>query len=132
MRNVARAKWIANFDIEDLVSSILRNGMLISMGFIIASLVFRWIGNEEASFGPNLQAKSIPTMILSDLPKLGLPNFRPSLLLHLGVAVLLLTPYVRVFASMVYFTLIERSRKYVLFTSFVLLILTIILLTELV
>jgi len=37
---------------------------------------------------------------------------------------LLLTPYARVLASMLYFALVERNRKYTAFTTFVLLTLT--------
>ena len=37
---------------------------------------------------------------------------------------LLLTPYVRVLASMLYFALVERNLKYSVFTAFVLLVLT--------
>jgi uncharacterized membrane protein len=49
---------------------------------------------------------------------------RPRLLVNLGIAVLMLTPYVRVLASMLYFMLVERNLKYGLFTAFVLAMLT--------
>ena len=131
-KDVARAKWIANFDMESLISLILRTGMLISLGFIFAGLIIGWADQEHASLGPNLKAKSVPILILVDLQQIGSPGFWPRLFIHLGVSALLLTPYVRVLASMAYFTWVDRSRKQVAFTGFVVAILTIILLTSLV
>ena len=132
MDNIARAKWIASFDMESLISSILRTGMLISMSLTLLSLVPGWLEKGQVDFGPNMKAKSIPLLILADFQQIHVPGFWPRLLMHLGFAVLLLTPFVRVVASLVYFTLVERSPKQALFTTFVLVILTIILLTNLV
>lgn len=132
MDKVDRAKWVASFDMESLVSSILRNGTLLSMSLILMSLALRWIGNGQADFGTNMKARSIPLLILADLQQAHSPGFWPRLLMHLGFAALLLTPYVRVLASLAYFTLVGRSPKQALFTSFVLVVLTIILLTKLV
>ena len=132
LKDVAWAKRIANFDMESLISSILRTGMLSSTGFIFTGLIIGWADQERASLGPNLKAKSVPLLILADLQQIGSPGFWPRFLIHLGVATLLLTPYVRVLASMAYFTWVDRSRKQVAFTGFVLIILTIILLTRLV
>ena len=39
MKRVARLLWIARFDMEDLTSSLLRNGTLISLWLIVASLL---------------------------------------------------------------------------------------------
>jgi uncharacterized membrane protein len=55
---------------------------------------------------------------------LATPALRPRLLVNLGIGVLLLTPYVRVLASLVYFATVERDPKYALFTAFVLAVLT--------
>ena len=49
---------------------------------------------------------------------------RPRMLVNLGIAALMLTPYVRVLMSMLYFALVERNRKYAVFTAFVLAMLT--------
>ena len=48
----------------------------------------------------------------------------PRLLVILGVAVLLFTPFLRVLASVVFFAAVERNWKYTVFTSFVLIVLT--------
>jgi uncharacterized membrane protein len=44
--------------------------------------------------------------------------------ISLGVATLLLTPYLRVLASIGYFAFVERDLKYTLFTTFVFAVLT--------
>jgi len=44
--------------------------------------------------------------------------------MNVGLAVLMLTPYARVLASVLYFALVERSAKYTIFTGFVLAVLT--------
>lgn len=132
MKDVARLKWIAGFDMESLISSVLRNGTALSMILILAGLAIQEIGKTKGGFGPNLHARSIPQLILVDLNQTGLPEFWPRLLLYLGVSALLLTPYIRVVASMIYFAYVDRSWKHAIFTGVVLVILTIGLLTDLV
>jgi uncharacterized membrane protein len=51
-------------------------------------------------------------------------HIRPRLLVNFGLAILLLTPYVRVVASFFYFAFIENNAKYAVFTSIVLGVLT--------
>ncbi len=51
-------------------------------------------------------------------------EFRPRLLVSLGIAALLLTPYLRVLASLLFFAFVEHNWKYSLFTGFVLAVLT--------
>ena len=70
MKRLYRATRLARFDIEPLLSAILRNGLLTSMGLIIAGLVAQWVEPGQTSFGPNLQAKSIPLLILNDIRRL--------------------------------------------------------------
>ena len=42
---------------------------------------------------------------------------RPRMLVNLGIAALMLTPYVRVLMSMLYFVFVERNVKYAVFTA---------------
>ena len=133
MRKVARARWISNFDMEDLISSILQGGMIIGLGFTLVSLALRWaetgcvMGVEEPIAGV-----SVTAIFLSDLRQIGFPQQWPSVTMRLAILVLLITPYVRVVASMVYFAVVERSWKQALFTGLVFIILTITLFTALV
>lgn len=132
MRPVDRARWLARFDMEHLVSAILRNGMLISMGLVLAGLVLQWWRRETGILAPVLQAESLPALILRNLPRIREVGAWPSVCIHLGISVLLLTPYLRVLASLIYFVQVERSWKHALFTGIVLALLTITLLTTLV
>jgi uncharacterized membrane protein len=50
------------------------------------------------------------------------PN--PHCLISLGIAALMLTPYVRVLASLIFFAAVEHNGKYAAFTAFVLAVLT--------
>jgi uncharacterized membrane protein len=61
---------------------------------------------------------------LLELVRGGLPHQKGLLLMSLGVAVLVLTPYVRVVLSVLHFAQ-ERNVKYVLITLFVLTLLTV-------
>jgi uncharacterized membrane protein len=51
-------------------------------------------------------------------------DIRSRLFINSGIVVLLLTPYVRVLASMLYFAAVEHNLKYTLFTGFVFSVLT--------
>ena len=46
--------------------------------------------------------------------------------ISLGIAALLLTPYLRVLVSSGYFAFVERDLKYTLFTTFVFAVLTLV------
>lgn len=132
MKNIVRLKWIAAFDMENLTGSLLRNGTLVSIGLILVSLGIGWNERAQGTLHLELKAENIPALILTDLQKMNLPGFWSQFLLHLGVSTLLLTPYLRVLASLVYFAGVDRSWKQVIFTGTVLIILTILLLTTLV
>jgi len=134
MRKTARAEWLSRFDMENLLSSILRNGALISIGLISASVLLRWFEKDQGvSLGRSIQAVSVPALLSADFPRVASRGTYPStLLMHLGLSMLLLTPYLRVVASTMYFAFVERNWKYVLFSSLVLILLTITLLTNLV
>ena len=132
MRNTARARWIAGFDIEPLMSAILRNGLLLSMGLIVAGLVVQSRAMGRLDFGYMLQAGSVPEMLQNDLQRVSASDFRSRLLLDMGVSALMITSYLRVLASMVYFAFVDCNRTNLLFTAIVFIILTIVLLTTLV
>ncbi len=129
MNTVGKVQWLARFDLEPLLSAILRNGLLLSIGLVSVSLCMQALGNAPGD-QHLLQAESLPLLIWADLHRAGTSGFWPRFLLDLGVVVLLLTQYVRVAISMVYFAYVERSKKHVLFSSVVLVILTVVLLTE--
>ncbi len=129
MKSTARARWIANFDIEPLMSAILRNGMLISMVLIAASLIVQWMQTGRPTLEYMLQGDSIPELILKDFQHMDSPNFWSDLLIDCGISVLMLTSYIRVLVSMVYCAYIDPDRTNLVLTFIVFVILTIVLMT---
>ena len=127
MTPIARATWIARFDMEDLISVILRSGMLIGMGLVMAGLTLQVIGAGRGGLEARLQGTNVLQFMLADLPRVGSPLLWPALLAHLGVAVVLLTPYARIVASLYYFAYVERRWTHALLTSLTLIALTYIL-----
>ena len=127
MINVRRAKWIASFDMEDLISLILSRGMILGVGCILAGVLLHWMGLGEGIPATTIQGINVFHFVLADLPRMGSVPFWPTLLIHMGIAILLYMPYVRVAASVVYFACIQRSWKHAYLESLVLAILTYIL-----
>ena len=110
----------AGFDVESLVGYTLLGGVLLSMSLVAAGLAWHWVAWGDLRFDYALPATTVAGFVATDFRQLFSEAPRPRLLMNLGLAVLMLTPYVRVLASMVYFACVERNGKYTLFTAFVL------------
>jgi uncharacterized membrane protein len=115
---------VTRFDMEILVGSILQYGLLLSVALLVAGLAWHWtttrqLGTEYVVTGMNLFQ-----FLLADVRQAILGTMRPRLLVSLGLAVLLMTPYTRVMASLAYFAFVERNWKYALFTAFVFVVLS--------
>jgi len=111
-------------DMGKLIGYVLLVGVLLSLALIAAGLIWRWsaTGSLEAEYvirGMNLSEFAART-----IGRVAEGGVRPDTLLNLGICVLLLTPFVRVLASVVYFAAAEHNWKYTAFTSLVLVILT--------
>ena len=129
-KNINRIKWLAGFDMEPLLSSIFLYGTILSVLLISSALVIHLRnGGMPINLGVSFHARSIPQLLINDLNRFERPHFWPQFLLHLGFSILLLTPYFRLVASMVYFGWIEKSWKHAAFTGFVLVLLMIGLFT---
>ena len=75
-------------------------------------------------FDYHVAGTNVFQFLVVDVRQLLVGSLRPRLLVNLGIAVLMLTPYARVLASLVYFAVVERNWKYTGFTAFVLTTLT--------
>ena len=115
-----RPKGSSTFEVETLVGSILFVGVTISSALLIVGLVWHWMTTGHF----DLDYPSFAQFLLIDLHQLFSNALQPRSLINLGLAILMVTPYVRVFASIVYFAFIERNWKYSVFTSFVFAVLT--------
>lgn len=107
-----------------LVGSILFVGVTISSALLMVGLVWHWMTTGHFDLDYPIVATSFAQFLLIDLHQLFSNALQPRSLISLGLAILMVTPYVRVFASIVYFAFIERNWKYSLFTSFVCAVLT--------
>ena len=107
-----------------MVGYTLMAGVLTSLVLIVAGLAWHWIVRGTLQFDYTLPGTNVADFLRADVEQATLAPARPRLLVNWGIAVLLLTPYVRVLASMIYFALVDRDWKYTLFTAFVLGMLT--------
>jgi uncharacterized membrane protein len=98
--------------------------VLLSMALIIAGLIWQWAVTGHLAFNYTISGMNLFRFVLTDVRQLATHAFSARLLVNLGIVALLLTPYVRVLASMIYFILMEHNWKYAAFTGFVLSVLT--------
>jgi uncharacterized membrane protein len=102
-----------------VIGSILLVGVLFSLTLIVAGLAWHWalVGHLQLDY--TVTSKNLFQFLLADLRRLASGAIQPQLAISTGIVVLMLTPYVRVLASVLYFGLVERNWKYTLFTGFV-------------
>jgi uncharacterized membrane protein len=112
------------FDMESLVGAILLTGVLLSVAVLTVGFVWRWIRVGNLQFEHSIAGMNFFEFVSSTLQQMASRAFRPRLFLNLGIGVLMLTPFVRVLASVFYFAFAEHNWKYTLFTTFVLSVLT--------
>ena len=112
------------FDMESLVGYILLTGVLLSVALLAVGFVWRWLRVGNLRFEHSIVGMNFFEFISSTLRQMASRAFRPRLFLNMGIAVLMLTPFVRVLASVFYFAFVEHNWKYTLFTAFVLTVLT--------
>jgi uncharacterized membrane protein len=115
---------VARFDMEVLVGLILLGGVLLSLALVVTGVVWRWVTTGHPGFDYSIAGADLFGFIVQDIRQLAAKEMRPRLLVNLGIAALMLTPYLRVAASMVYFAFAERNWKYTVFTGFVFSLLT--------
>jgi uncharacterized membrane protein len=120
----AATKHPARFDVEIIVGYILLVGVLVSMVLVTAGLIWHWIATGDLGLNYPLGGMNLFEFVLVDVRQVAANAVRPRVLVNLGIAVLMLTPYARVLASMLYFAFVERNGKYTLFTGFVFSVLT--------
>jgi uncharacterized membrane protein len=111
-------------DMEVLVGYILLVGVLTSISLILGGLAWHWLQTGQVGVQYSISGMNFFEFLFRDLAQLLAGQLRPRLLISLGIATLMLTPFVRVLASMVYFLVAARNWKYTLFTGFVLTVLT--------
>ena len=112
------------FEMDTLVGYILQDGVLLSLGLIAAGLVWVWLRTGRLALNYNIVGMNLFEFVAEEVHLAVHGAVRPRLLVNLGIAVLMLTPFIRVAASVVYFMGVLRNWKYTFFTAVVLTVLT--------
>jgi uncharacterized membrane protein len=120
----AQVRPTPRLDMEILIGSLLLGGVLVSMGLLVAGLTWHWVRTGRLELDYRIVGMNLFQFVLANLREVASAAVRPRSLMNLGLAVLMLTPYVRVLVCMFYFAAVERNWKYTVFTGFVGLVLT--------
>ena len=101
---------------ETLIGYILLVGVVISIALLLAGTVWHWFTTRTLRLDYEIKSNNLWDFLVTSFTTGALT---PKTVVDLGISVLLLTPYLRVLASMLYFLFAERNWKYSLFTFFV-------------
>jgi uncharacterized membrane protein len=115
--NAVDEKVTVHSGMESVVGYILLGGVSLSAMLIIGGLAWHWVTTGQLQFEYPIDGMDLARFISSDLQQLIAGPIHPRYLVNLGIAVLILTPYVRILASVLYFAFVARNWKYVLFTA---------------
>lgn len=107
-----------------LVGYLLLSGVVLSMALIVGGMIWRFIRIGQLSLSQQIAGMNLFEFVLSEVRIVVADHLRPRTLIACGIAVLMLTPYLRVLASMLYFMFALKNWKYSLFTAIVLGVLT--------
>jgi len=123
-RTVESAQEWRQMEMDALVGYILLGGVLLSMALIVAGLFWKYLQTGGVRLEYELAGMNLFQFVVSEIHLAALGQIRPRLLVNMGIVVLMLTPFFRVLASVVYFLVVLKNWKYTAFTLFVLLVLT--------
>ena len=113
-----------HFDMEILIGYILLVGVLLSAALLAIGFIWRWERSGNLRFQHTIVGMNFFEFVSTSLRQMASHDLRPRVMVNMGIAILMLTPFVRVLASVFYFALVQRNWKYTLFTGFVLGVLT--------
>ena len=82
------------FDMEQVIGSILSVGVILSAVCLVAGLFWQWklTGNPQLNY--SLTGTNLFRFFINDMVRLKSDGFHPPLIINLGIALLLFTPYV--------------------------------------
>ena len=98
-----------HLDMESLVGYILLTGVLLSVALLVVGFVWRWARVGNLRFEHSVAGMNFFEFILSTLLKMTSETLRPRLFLNMGIGILMLTPFVRVLASVFYFAFVSTT-----------------------
>jgi uncharacterized membrane protein len=109
---------------DEIVGYLLLGGVLLSLALITAGLAWHLAVTRTMSLDYKIRGMNMAEFVVTELRFALAGQFRPRLLINLGIVTLMLTPFLRVAASMFYFLFALRNWKYTGFTLIVLAVLT--------
>jgi uncharacterized protein len=119
-----RKKTIRQQDMDLLIGYLLLYGVLLSLALITAGLAWRYFRTGNAWLDYQISGMNLFQFVVEEFKLTAHAELRPRLLVNLGIAVLMLTPFIRVAASVVYFLAVLKNWKYTVFTLIVLVVLS--------
>ena len=111
-------------DMELVVGYVLLGGVVLSMALIASGLTWRWLLTGHLGVDYSIAGRDLFDFAAREVHAVASDDLRPRRLINLGFVCLLLTPYARVLASVIYFAVAARNWKYTVFTGVVLCVLT--------
>jgi uncharacterized membrane protein len=121
---VAKHAEAAERQMEVLVGYVLLAGVMLSVLLIAAGLAWRLIATGRLTVEYSLSDMNLAQFAATEVRLVTAGELRPRLLINLGIVVLMLTPFARVLASVLFFAFGERNLKYTVITAFVLTVLS--------
>lgn len=109
---------------DSLIGYVLLGGVVSSVVLVVAGLVWHLAKTGHLGIDYAIPKLNLFEFVVADIRQIASAELRPRLLVSLGIATLLLTPYLRALASLVFFAFVEHDWKYSAFTGFVLAVLT--------
>lgn len=108
---------------DALVGALLLAGVLASLALIASGLAWSYLTTGRLGLGYRLAGMNLFQLTALTLRQTFTGPWVPSWLINAGIVALMLTPFLRVCTSVVYFAAALRNVKYTAFTLFVLLVL---------
>jgi uncharacterized membrane protein len=109
---------------DALIGYVLLVGVVVSVALIVVGLIWHWFNTGHLGIEYTIPKMNLFEFVTAELRDFVGGQFRPRYLVSLGITALLLTPYVRVLASLLFFAFVAHNWKYSVFTGFVFAMLT--------
>jgi uncharacterized membrane protein len=109
---------------EQAISYVLLIGVVMSTLLVAAGILWHWLKTSHFGLRYSIPRVNLFRFASAEARQALAGAFRPRLLISLGMTTLLLTPYLRVISSLLFFAVKERNWRYSLFTGCVLAVLT--------
>jgi uncharacterized membrane protein len=108
-----------SLDFDRFIGTLLRAGVAGSVALVAAGTLWHCLNTGAPEPDYSLAPANLFRFLVDNLEHWTSGTLRPRFLIDSGLCLLLLTPYLRVLASVVYFAAVEKNLKYACFTSFV-------------